>query len=305
MPSILDRAQRNRLMVQGIAKKTCDVLGMLNRFHSAVIDVQDFDAAVGDYAALLGCKPSWLGQNPTRGSRSALFGLANMSLEICDPGTASGDGPHEGLRSIRLAAETSRDLEAWFGERRVATLESTREAAEEEKGGSIREWTRLPIDPVSSRAIEIEVVAEMTGGPLPEAEVNVGAKAAIRDLDHVVVFSADAEATRAFYKDGLDLRLALDKTFEDRQVRLLFFRIGGVTIEIGSRLGAEPSPDAVDRFGGLAWEVEDVEVIRERLEGEGFDVSGVRTGNKAGTRVCTVRNPVYGVPTLLIEPVSR
>ena len=291
-------------MVQGIAKKTCDVLGMLNRFHSAVIDVRDFDAAVAHYGVLLGRKPSWQGRNPGSGSRSAVFRLANMALEICDPGSP-GDERQDGLRAVLLEAESSDDLEARFEARGVATLESTRELAEQANGRETLEWTRLPIDPASSRAIGIEVVTGMTGQPLAEAEVDVGAKAAIRDLDHVVVFSGDVEATRTFYKDGLGLRLALDKTFEERQVRLLFFRLGGVTIEIGSRLGTDPSPDAADRFGGLAWEVEDVDVIRERLEGEGFDVSGVRKGNKAGTRVCTVRNPVYGVPTLLIEPVSR
>jgi catechol 2,3-dioxygenase-like lactoylglutathione lyase family enzyme len=278
---------------------------MLDRFHGAVIDVRDFDSAVAHYGVLLGRKPSWLGRNSKSGSRSAVFRLANMSLEICDPGPSSGGEWQEGLRAIALEAERPDDLAARFEERGVATLESTRESAEEASGGGVHEWTRLPIDPASSRSIEIEVVSGMAGTPLPEAEVSVGAKSAIRDLDHVVVFTADVEATRAFYKDGLGLRLALDKTFEERQVRLLFFRLGSVTIEIGSRLGAEPSSEAADRFGGLAWEVEDVDVIRERLEGEGFDVSGVRKGNKAGTRVCTVRNPVYGVPTLLIEPVSR
>ena len=305
MPSILDRTRRNRLMVQGIAKKTCDVLGMLNRFHSAVIEVEDFEAAVANYGLLLGRKPSWMGRNPEAGSRSALFRLANMSLEIRDPGMSLGEERPEGLRTLLLEAERPDDLEAWFEERGVVTLASTRESAEETNGDETLEWTRLPIDPASSRGIGIEVVAGMTGTPLSEAEVNVGAKAAIRDLDHVVVFSADIEATRAFYEDGLGLRLALDKTFEEREVRLLFFRLGNVTIEIGSRLGAEPSSESPDRFGGLAWEVEDVDVIRARLEGDGFDVSGVRKGNKAGTRVCTVRNPVYGVPTLLIEPVSR
>jgi catechol 2,3-dioxygenase-like lactoylglutathione lyase family enzyme len=292
-------------MVQGIAKKTCDVLSMLNRFHSAVIDVRDFDAAVRHYGVLLGRKPSFVGRSTGSGSRSAVFRLANMSLEICDPGASSGDEWQEGLRAILLETESPDDLEARFEERGVATLGSTRESAKETSGRETHEWTRLPIDPASSRGVGIEIVTGMTGVPLSEAEMDVGAKAAVRDLDHVVVFSADVEETRSFYKDGLGLRLALDKTFEEREVRLLFFRLGGVTIEIGGRLGAEPNSDAADRFGGLAWEVEDVDVIRERLRGGGFDVSGVRNGNKPGTRVCTVRNPVYGVPTLLIEPVSR
>jgi len=77
-----------------------------------------------------------------------------------------------------------------------------------------------------------------------------------------------------------------------------------MTIEVGGRLGLEPQPDAVDRFGGLAWQVSDIEAIQSRLQADRFDVSEIRDGNKPGTRVCTVRDPVHDVPTLLIEPVS-
>jgi hypothetical protein len=49
--------------------------------------------------------------------------------------------------------------------------------------------------------------------------------------------------------------------------------------------------------------VGDIDAIRSRLLGDRFDVSEIRDGNKPGTRVCTVRDPVHGVPTLLIEPV--
>ena len=36
--------------------------------------------------------------------------------------------------------------------------------------------------------------------------------------------------------DRLALRLALDRTFEERRVRLLFFRIAGVTVELAASL---------------------------------------------------------------------
>jgi catechol 2,3-dioxygenase-like lactoylglutathione lyase family enzyme len=276
---------------------------MLNRFHSAVLDVQDFEAAVSHYGTLLGREPSWLGRNAERGSRSAFFRLANMALEVCDPGR--GARTREGLRAIRLDAQDVADLPARLSLEGVEILETTRESSEESSGAQTLEWTRCAIDPTSSRGIEVEILGDMTHGAFPEARVDVPAQSAVRDLDHVVIFSEDVESTRDFYLEGLGIRLALDKTFDDRQVRLLFFRLGGVTIEIGSRLGARPEAERPDRFGGLAWEVESADEIRERLLGADFDVSEVRPGNKAGTRVCTVRSPVHGVPTLLIQPVSR
>jgi len=178
---------------------------------------------------------------------------------------------------------------------------------------SLRTWVATCADPAASRAIGVELISEEEGPPriLERPSPNLGGETGrdptslIRGLDHVVVMSADIEATRDFYGDGLGLRLALDRSFEKRGVRLIFFRIGGVTIEIGGRLGTPRDPEGHDRFGGLAWQVVDIDAIHSRLSGEGFDVSGIREGNKPGTRVCTVREPVHNVPTLLIEPVSR
>lgn len=275
---------------------------MLSAFHSVVVDVRDFTAAVEHYTVLLGRDAAWIGANATRGGRSALFPLANMTLEIRDP--SAGDPTHQGLAGMRFSIRDGAAAET-LAARGVSTLESCHEVAEGLDGVSRREWTRLPIAPTSSRSIPIELVGEETGWPLPGAGQADDVQSAVRGLDHVVLFSADLEATRAFYAEGLGLRLALDRCFENRGVRLLFFRLAGVTIELGARLGVEAQPERPDRFGGLAWQVDDIGAIQARLAGRGFDLSELREGHKAGTRVCTVRNPVHGVPTLLIEPVSR
>jgi len=276
---------------------------MLSAFHSVVVDVRDFTAAVEHYAVLLGREAAWIGANAMRGCRSALFPLANMTLEIRDPG--AGDQTHQGLAGMRLSMHDDGAAAERLEARGVSTLESCHEVAEGLDGVSRREWTRLPIAPTSSRSIPIELAGQETGWQLPAAGPADDAQSAVRGLDHVVVFSADLEATRAFYGEGLGIRLALDRSFENRGVRLLFFRLAGVTIELGARLGVEAQPECPDRFGGLAWQVDDVEAIRTRLAGLGFDVSELREGHKVGTRVCTVLDRVHGVPTLLIEPVSR
>jgi hypothetical protein len=96
-------------------------------------------------------------------------------------------------------------------------------------------------------------------------------------------------------------------------MRLLFFRVGGVTLEIAAQ---DPRPEAGspatarggddnDRLWGLSWRVPNADAARERLAGAGFDVSDVRAGRKPDTRVLTVRDGTCGVPTLLIEPPSR
>jgi catechol 2,3-dioxygenase-like lactoylglutathione lyase family enzyme len=123
-------------------------------------------------------------------------------------------------------------------------------------------------------------------------------------VDHVVVMSPDLDASKALYEEVLGLRLALDRSFEKRGVRLVFFRVGGLTVEIGGRLGADPDPESTDRFGGLAYQVPDADAAQSRLSAAGFDVSEVRDGHKPGTRVFTVRDAPAGVPILILQPVG-
>ena len=125
-----------------------------------------------------------------------------------------------------------------------------------------------------------------------------------------MVQTTTAEAARRLYGDGLGLRLAVDKEFPDWGVRLMFFRIGGVTVEVAAALGdaetagAPPqgrAKDGADRLYGMTYRVRSVEAARVRLAAAGVDVSEVRAGRRPGTRVVTVRSNTCGVPTLLIE----
>ncbi len=285
---------------------------MVSLFHSAVVAVEDFDAGVGDYARLLGREPGPIQIDPETGRRSVLFPLANTSLEVRS--IAQPDDPTlRGLAGLRLECDDLDRLSDRLEEHgyRLGPNEKCRVEMGDE--GKARFWQSTLVDPASSRGLPIELICDETG-PRPvwseqgglhgTTDSAVDPSACVRALDHVVVFSRDVEATRDFYAGGLGIRLALDRSFGKRGVRLLFFRIGGVTIEIGGRLDAAPVPDASDRFGGLAWQVPDIDAIQARLRADRFDVSEIRDGNKAGTRVCTVRDPVHDVPTLLIEPIS-
>lgn len=303
------------LIREVIAKKTCDVLRMLSGFHSVVINVGDFDSGVGDYARLLGQQPDWIEWDAERRTHSALFPLANTMLEIrateAIPG-APRKAESTGLSRIRLACDELEPFVGLLESRGVATRPRVREQVERKGAEAVRTWISAILDPKASRSISVELISDEAGSrpmwtdrqPDRAGPDTIDPRSAIRALDHVVVFSADLEATCAFYRDHLGIRLALDRSFEKRGVRLLFFRIGGVTIEIGGRLGVAPDPDSTDRFGGLAWQVPGIEAIQSRLRADRFDVSAIRDGHKPGTRVCTVRDPVHDVPTLLIEPLS-
>jgi len=100
------------------------------------------------------------------------------------------------------------------------------------------------------------------------------------------------------------MRSALDRTAPEWGVRLIFFRTGGLTLEIAHRMGQGEDPAGPDSFWGLTWRVGDIEAAHARLAAKGFNLSGVRTGRRAGTRVFTVRDGTMNVPTLFISGVA-
>jgi catechol 2,3-dioxygenase-like lactoylglutathione lyase family enzyme len=124
--------------------------------------------------------------------------------------------------------------------------------------------------------------------------------AAIPGLDHIVVGTPNPDRALGLYgaKFGLDLRL--DRANEAWGARQLFFRCGGTVFEVGASL-KKPVTDEPDRFGGLAWRIDDPEATHARIAAAGFDVSEVRTGRKPGTKVFTVRDAPGGVPTLMLS----
>ena len=287
---------------------------LLHSLDHAVIAVRDLAAAAEGYAALLGRPPSWRGVHPGVGTANALFRLENTYLELLAP---EGEGAlgrrladvlaEQGEGLVALAFGTD-DAELCAQRLRAAGLAASDPSEGEGhdvESGARRRWRNAWLPPDATRGLWLFAIEHLDAADaLALREPAAAPEAAVSALDHVVVASTDLEASRSLYGAGLGLRLALDRSFEARGLRMLFFRVGGVTVEVVGRLGelgVAPEPSTRDRFGGLAWRVSDAEAARERLAAAGFDISEVRPGAKPGTRVCTVRRETWGVPTLLIS----
>jgi catechol 2,3-dioxygenase-like lactoylglutathione lyase family enzyme len=128
-----------------------------------------------------------------------------------------------------------------------------------------------------------------------------GTEAGFVAIDHVVVHSTAPERAIALWRDRVGLRLALDREFPARHLRLLFFRSGGITLEYASPLPAGGEPAADDRLYGVSYRVTDLAARCERLLAAGVDVSPLRPGMRPGTTVASVRSGTAGVPTLLLQ----
>lgn len=285
---------------------------MLTCLDHVVVAVRDLARASRDTALLLARRPSWAGAHPGAGTANALFRLENTYLELLSPSGAGELGgriaavlEEQGEGVVALAFGTA-DAAACAERLRAAGVSAAGPVAgmgRDADSGALRRWRNVFLSPDATRGLQLFAIEH--ADPLdtlalrpPDGEP----AAAVAALDHVVVWSHDLAAAGALYGDTLGLRLALDRSFEARGVRILFYRVGGATVEVVGRIDEDPDASRPDRFGGLAWRVGDVEAARARLSSAGFDVSSVREGAKRGTRVCSVRSRTCGVPTLLIGP---
>ena len=282
---------------------------MISHFDHLTVLVHDVDAAAEAYAILLGRPASWRGTLPELGRKTALFGLGNALIELSGPLPDAMAMEAEGLRAhlaahgegLSALAFGTGDADACSSELRARGVRATPPEQGQARGldGSTRSYRALELSPRTTRGLPVLVVERPDAQQLMAASDNAPDRA--EALDHVVITTADPGAALALYGQGLGLRLALDK--EMFGSRRLFFRVGRVTLEVveDPKLSGEDK----DRFFGAAYRVRDLEATHARLRQAGLYVSDVRSGRKQGTGVFSLRDPLLGVPTLIIRDPSR
>lgn len=284
---------------------------MFDALDHLIVAVRDLGDATRRYSTLLSRRPSWRGEHPGWGTANALFRLDNTYLELITP---HGDGPlgrtvaarldRRGDGPIGLAFATS-DLDAAHAQLVAKGLEPPPVSpglGHDSDTGQVRNWRSVLLPDAHTRGLLIIAIQHEAPNRLPEAAPVGSADAVVTGIDHAVVQTADADAAIALYRDQLGLRLALDRSFPDWGMRLVFLRVGGVTVELAAPLRDAQLTVDTDQLWGLSWRVPNADAARARLAEAGLDVSEVRPGRKPGTRVISVKDGTCGVPTLLIEP---
>jgi catechol 2,3-dioxygenase-like lactoylglutathione lyase family enzyme len=282
---------------------------VISALDHIALAVNDLDAAVDGYTRLLGLAPNWIGGDG--GARHAWFQLPDMALDIITP---DGEGAFGDTIRAHLAAHgegiwamalTAPDIDAAQGllARRGLPASKPHPVRSTHDDGRKRYWTTSALERDAAGGLNIMIVAPPRDGsawPLSEPT----GEAPITRLDHVVVYSPNPDRALAVYGAKLGLDLRLDRSNADWGVRQLFFRCGDSLIEVGSSLKRPVSSDP-DSFGGLAWQVADIDAAHARLVAAGFDVGEPKTGRKPGTKVFTVRSGVPAGPALIIQQGER
>jgi catechol 2,3-dioxygenase-like lactoylglutathione lyase family enzyme len=215
---------------------------VLTRLDHVEIAVRDLEAAERSYAALLGQRPAWRGVCKDLGAANATFRLGNTSVQLISP---EGEGAlghltqrhldAEGEGPLALAFETD-DAESCakaLRERGMRAAEPVEGEDQEVSTGAVRRWRAVPIAARAARGVRLFAVENLED-PMLRSEPEVPPDSLVSGIDHVVVRSRDADATVAVFGAGLGLRLALDRSFDLRCLRLLFFRLAGITIEVAA-----------------------------------------------------------------------
>ena len=280
---------------------------MITALDHIVLVCPDLEAAIADYSALLGYAPAW--QAARDGIETALFVVDNTALELVapQPGSNGADALRamtaDGARLTSLAYRTD-DIDAChhqFTRRGLAPGDITRADSADTRTGAVRSWRRFRVPDVKMAGIKSFILERSDSMP-KKNDLGAGA---VRTLDHIVITTPNPDRAVANYGARFGLRLALDRTAEQWKTRFLFFRLGGLTLEVVTRLGVDHDLSGEDGFGGLTWAVDDIHAAHARLVAAGRTLSEVRTGRKPGTHVFTVRDGTQGVPTLFISHSPR
>ena len=277
---------------------------MISTLDHLIVVVKDLDQAEKNYKKILGTNPVWRGKHKSLGTANSIFNFKNTYLELL---TADGEGlgaelvknliqeNGDGLAGIVFGVDDMPQTVKQLKQEGYEISDPAGGEGSDDVTNKVRKWENLFLPPELTRGL-FSFIIQHHDGELPSHKEY--AKDSINKLDHVVINTNNADSFIETYRDVFKIRLALDKTIEHWNSRMLFFRLNKTTIEVIERPNNEKPTDAL---WGLAWEVESIEDTHKRLVSEGVEVSDIKDGLKENTLVATVKSHTHNVPTLIIQ----
>lgn len=167
-------------------------------------------------------------------------------------------------------------------------------------GSGIAGWS---LRGLSSDAVLSEVdgiPTTVSGAPLASGAEHVNGVTAI---DHVVVLSPDLDRTlQVFTGIGVVPRRERDGELGGRPIRQIFFRFGGVIVEVVGSPGT--TSDAPSTLWGITYVVADIDATAAFF---GDRTAPVKDAVQPGRRITTLRHQAFGmsVRTAMISAPAR
>jgi catechol 2,3-dioxygenase-like lactoylglutathione lyase family enzyme len=282
---------------------------MITSLDHIVILCPSIEEGITTYQTLLGREPDWRSTD-AEGIASVYFQLSGMAIELIAP---HGDGPlalklrarlaqqGPGLQSIVFASDGLEADRRVFERRALKPDEIQLGKSTNSWDGHTRQWARFRIADESACGVRMFVLQRSVDDPVL---FNPAFASAVSGLDHLVISTTNPDRAAALYGARLGLRLTLDMSIAERDMRLLSFKAGASRIELSHRI-SKASEHEPDKLWGITWRTNDIEAAHARLLASGLNVSEIRKGMSKGTRVFTVRDGTFNVPTLVLCDPSR
>ncbi len=260
-----------------------------------VLICADFDRAINAYQTILAVEPTCT-VDETAQISMARFQLGNTALEIISPLNLKPnhriiellDGREAKLTSLAFSTDDFQADHHLFARRGLNPSEIT-------PNQSFR------LDDTACYGVKTFIVRVDAKAQISQADAG-----AVSGLDHIVINTPNPTRAIAHYGGKLGLGLRLDRTIKALKTRFLFFKTGGVILELIHRLDqGDTEPNELDNIWGLTWAVDNLEAAHARLLQHGLALSEIRKGRKPGSRVFTVKDGTLGIPTLFITHEER
>ena len=278
---------------------------MIESIDHIIIAVENLEQAEADYQTILGVQSVWRGEHQELGTRNSIFNFSNTYLELL---SANGQGvgaefvtnvlssQGEGLCGMALGTSNIEKVRDKLFQNRFADTRLSVGEGLDKTNKRLRRWKNLFLPAELTRNLFVFFIEHIEG----ELLINDAGLSGVRKLDHVVIDTSDADRFIQVYRDFFKMRLALDTEIEHWGRRMLFFRVNKTTLEVVEKKDIENDGDTL---WGLAWEVKNLDLARERLVSAGVEVSPIKNGLKKDTLVATIKSHNHNVPTILIQNI--
>jgi catechol 2,3-dioxygenase-like lactoylglutathione lyase family enzyme len=256
------------------------------------------------YETLFGREADWMSVD-SDGISSVFFQLDGIALELIAP---IGDselaarlkqrlreqGP--GLQSIVFASDSLAEDRRVFERRGLKPNEAQTGQSTDALTTRTRQWSRFRIPDDVTGGVRIFVLQRAESDLLT---VKPAAENSLLSLDHLVISTNHPDRATAFFGARLGLRLSLDISSAERDMRLISFRVASSRIELSHRI-SKAGEAKEDKLWGVTWKTNDIGAAHSRMQKTGLNVSEVRTGMTKGTHVFSVRDGTLNIPTLIL-----
>ena len=259
---------------------------MLTRVQNIFLATKNIEETSQKFSIFFGINPNFIGQSKKLGIDIISFGLNKTNICLISPKHSGAwfeilnnflKNKGEGIFGINFSSDDFGNDYDNFAKNDLK-LSDKIESNFEGNNKDQKKFSFFNILDKTVESLNIIVSNEM------DFQLNKeNSKNNLSKVNQLVIQTESPESIKDIFEKKLSIRLALDKTFKEWAGRMLFFRLGGVTLEVIEGKDIKQN----SKYFGIGWHADNYNKCYNDLLKDGFRLSEIRTGRKKGTLVST------------------